>query len=273
MTPEQALKALGAVAEGLAPGRTLQNTVLKHTLLAEGPQGRFVLRIDHPASAQLGLKRTAELDILRHAHQAGFAPEAIAARTEAPALLLSRHLAGKVWIPADLSDPEQISHLGQLLRRLHHSGSEFIRDPSPSTPEAAHSYATLINTSEARQIAAEAVALCRPLREYQPVLCHRDPTAGNLLSTPDGRLMLLDWEYAALDDPYFDLAVVAEHHALPQSGVEQLLTAWAGGQPDAAAARQLARARQLYQRISWLWEQAVAKAQQLPPGGSEFIRE
>ncbi|MCC5793932.1 MAG: phosphotransferase, partial [Chromatiales bacterium] len=121
--------------------------------------------------------------------------------------------------------------------------------------QAAHHYATLINTPEARQRAAEAVALCRPPGSFTPVLCHRDPTAPNLVTTPDHRLVLLDWEYAGPDDPYFDLAVLIEHHQLPDRATRILLDSWSPP-GEAAEPTQLDRARELYRRVAWLWEEA-----------------
>ena len=32
--------------------------------------------------------------------------------------------------------------------------------------------------------------------------------------------MLIDWEYAAIGDAYFDLAVVVRHHDLDEPGVD-----------------------------------------------------
>ena len=52
-------------------------------------------------------------------------------------------------------------------------------------------------------------------------LVHGDATAGNVLD--DGRLWLIDWEYAQLADPVFDLAVVLTYYPQARRYLQQLI--------------------------------------------------
>jgi len=61
-------------------------------------------------------------------------------------------------------------------------------------------------------------------------LCHNDPTPGNFIAGPAGRLHLIDWEYAGLGPAAFDLAGLAVGAALDESGDEILLAAYRGRQ-------------------------------------------
>jgi thiamine kinase-like enzyme len=59
------------------------------------------------------------------------------------------------------------------------------------------------------------------------VLGHNDLLNGNLLLV-DGQIRLIDWEYAAMADPFFDLANFSSHHDLDEDGDRALLTAYFG---------------------------------------------
>ena len=43
--------------------------------------------------------------------------------------------------------------------------------------------------------------------DFSPVLCHIDTVEENILVLKDGRIRLIDWEYAAMSDPMMDLSV------------------------------------------------------------------
>ena len=43
--------------------------------------------------------------------------------------------------------------------------------------------------------------------DFSPVLCHIDFIEENVLVLKDGKIRLIDWEYAAMSDPMMDLAI------------------------------------------------------------------
>lgn len=60
-------------------------------------------------------------------------------------------------------------------------------------------------------------------KTYNPRLCHMDPNTHNwILSTHT--LELIDWEYAAIGNPAWDLATFCESAQLNQTQIESLLT-------------------------------------------------
>lgn len=58
------------------------------------------------------------------------------------------------------------------------------------------------------------------------VLCHNDLLNGNFLRDDQGRIRILDWEYAGMGDLFFDLANFSAHHELSDEQILELLDAY-----------------------------------------------
>ena len=87
-------------------------------------------------------------------------------------------------------------------------------------------------------------AVMRPVGE-QLRPCHNDLLPANLID--DGaRVWLIDWEYAAMGDPWFDLGNLAENNELSESAERRLLELYFG-EPRAEEflAGELARLRRM----------------------------
>jgi thiamine kinase-like enzyme len=125
-------------------------------------------------------------------------------------------------------------------------------------------YAGLVATAEAQQIAGEADILLRRLSAdpSRLCLCHNDLNSTNILDT--GSLYLIDWEYAAIGDPYFDLATIIQHHGLVEGQVECLLAAYKDRVSDEDR-HHLRRYCTLYDRVLVLWLLAIGCNADLDP--------
>src|SRR5207245_7678561 len=87
----------------------------------------------------------------------------------------------------------------------------------------------------ARLTAAEVQS---PLPPYPPRICHNDLLNANFID--DGAsIRIVDWEYAGMGDPFFDLGNFAVNHELDPSGERALLAAYFGecSDPDLASLR------------------------------------
>jgi thiamine kinase-like enzyme len=92
--------------------------------------------------------------------------------------------------------------------------------------------------------AAELVTLLR--RNAHPALCHNDVHHLNIV---DGAgLRMIDWEYAGLGEPLFDLASVCVYHRYARAERAALLAAYAG-----ALDARLDAALWLFEYIRDLW--------------------
>ena len=83
-------------------------------------------------------------------------------------------------------------------------------------------------------------------------LCHHDVHAQNLVSGSAGRLWLVDWEYAGLGDPVFDLASCASQLELSAASAGLLCDEYrrAGGSVERT---RLDLARWAFDYVQWLW--------------------
>jgi thiamine kinase-like enzyme len=61
----------------------------------------------------------------------------------------------------------------------------------------------------------------------EPCLCHNDLLNANFL-LEHGRLLIVDWEYSGMGDPYFDLANFSTNHDLSEDDDRTLLRAYLG---------------------------------------------
>jgi thiamine kinase-like enzyme len=83
-------------------------------------------------------------------------------------------------------------------------------------------------------------------------MVHGDLTAGNLLGRES--LRLIDWEYAQVADPVFDLAAVLVYQPAARTHAQRL--ARACGQELALRDGRLRSAVQIHDALYWLWRMA-----------------
>lgn len=123
-----------------------------------------------------------------------------------------------------------------LLRRLHVSEASL---PTLLEPAGAiDRYVAGLGAADRAALWTPAVAraVARSLHRpgAPPAPCHGDPVPANFLLSPSG-LVLIDWEYAGMADPAWDLGYLACEAALDERAVEVLAQAY--GDPLMPAAR------------------------------------
>jgi aminoglycoside phosphotransferase (APT) family kinase protein len=183
----------------------------------------FVLRIGGNDTELLGIDRDVENGASRAAAALGIAPEVIAF-LEPEGFLVTRFVDGDVGRFG-------VGEVGTALRVLHaappiagrfdafrivESYAEIAQEHGIEPPSAFR---------EARETSRriEAVLGDRPL-----VPCHNDLLAANFVHDGE-RLWIVDWEYAGMGDPAFDLANFAVNNGLDADGERDLLDAHGGG--------------------------------------------
>jgi thiamine kinase-like enzyme len=206
--------------EPLGAGITNHN----YKVLVDGEA--FVLRITGANTHLLGIDRHAERDATLAAAELGIGPEVVAF-LEPEGYLVTRFIAGETGVvePAEAA---------RLLRRFHHGRAIGGRFDAFRVVEA-YAHTALANGillppayGRAHRLAEqiEARRAGAPLRP-----CHADLLAANFVHDGE-RLWLVDWEYAGMGDPAFDLANFAVNNGLDADGDQALLDAYGGGDID-----------------------------------------
>ncbi len=225
MEPEQ-------LAERVWPGEQvsiepLGGGITNRNFKVEAGGREFVLRIGGTDTELLGIDRTAEHAASRVAAELGLGPEVVAF-IEPEGYLVTRFVDGEVG-------KVDVERVGAALRLLH--GGPALpgrfnsfrvvetyritaRDHGVAVPSAYDTAKELADRIERRRSGA-------PLRP-----CHNDLLNANFID--DGvRLWLVDWEYAGMGDPFFDLGNFAVNHELAEEGENALLAAYGSDEGDA----------------------------------------
>ncbi|HEX6037434.1 phosphotransferase [Longimicrobium sp.] len=220
------------------------------TRIAQGLSGAGVHRVDAGGRAFV-LKVSApgepldawrgKLHVQQLAADAGVAPRVVH-EDEARRAVVSEFVAGAPFF-ALYGNPQTrgaaITLLGQTLRRVH-------AIPLPTDARPADPRAFLVDTwtavrggmaipEFAREMVQGVLAEEAPARGGAPVLSHNDVNPSNFVLDGE-RLVLLDWDTAAPNDPFFDLATVSVFLRMDGDACRQLLAAYEGEPVDALPA-------------------------------------
>lgn len=266
MNPEEALRRTGAQLQGARILRRLHAGALKSVWLLGRGAERWVMRVDEPQAAGFVPDRGQEYEVQAAAAALGLAPQPVCLVPGPPAVLVSAWVAGRSWELEDAVAPGRIERLAGLLHRLH----------AAALPGPELDLEQLLGTHARRLGTQDAVALSRSARQWllqataaqASVLCHNDPILPNVVGLR--QTLLIDWEYAARGDPLFDLAVLAQHHALPAALVERLVRAYFGetGQPPWQRFEAWCR---LYDHLLCLWLMDLQRLGPLPSGQQQQL--
>ena len=195
----------------------LTNTNVK----LDTPAGVFVLQM--PSIDPIGTRDHARtIEATRMAASLGIGAGVAYADT-ATGMIVTR------WIDASPmsaerfhSEPDKLREAAHLLRCLHRSDSRFGRRFDPF--DAIRRYAASVTTSPCSPRLDAAVKSAETV-QAEPAPIHGDPVPENFLGSPDG-LRLVDWEYAGIGDPAWDLAYLSLEADFAPSDEERLLAAY-----------------------------------------------
>lgn len=223
---EPSLGALGGAPAALEGGITNRN--FRATLGGVD----YVIRLHGAETALLGIDREAERIAGETAARLGIAPR-LAAALEGGLVTL--------FVPCGPVETaelhERAGEIAVSLRSFHDSG---VALPGRFwVPDLLDAYASVVR-ERGRGLppeyppTVEAVArIARVLPLGRAAPCHNDLLPGNIIrARDDGRIMLVDWEYAAMGHPYFDLGNLSVNNGLSEADDERLLSAYHGRPPS-----------------------------------------
>ena len=213
-----------------------------------------MLRLNAAAGAVLGAHHAREARLHAAAARAGVAPELIYADA-AGEFMVMRHAAGAAWGVADFARPERLRRLGARLSDLHAIAPPAVDAFDFAASLRGHS-AAVIESEPAERVLIEslmeradtALTLCAR-GGRKATIVHNDLHHRNLIEGE--RLYLIDWEYAAVADPIFDLACVLAYYPHAEPHAQVLLDA--SGLAAEVSIDLLAQARFPFLLLSFLW--------------------
>jgi thiamine kinase-like enzyme len=247
--PEVAGRELTLTA--LSGGITNRN----YLITSPGMTDRYVLRLAGNDTHLLGISREVEHAATVAAAGVGVGPE-VAAFIRPEGYLVTTFIVG---VPVDdvaVHRPETLRRVADSIRRVH---------DGPAIPglfipyRIVEAYRALalargvtippeyeLANAIARRI--ELALLQAPI-ELRP--CHNDLLNANFID--DGqRIRIVDWEYAGMGDPFFDLGNFSINHELAPEEDAILLAAYEGAaRPDRAARLELMRVMSDFREAIW----------------------
>jgi thiamine kinase-like enzyme len=220
-----------------------------------GRTDRYVIRLAGNDTHLLGISREVEHAATVAAAGVGVGPE-VTAFIRPEGYLVTRFIEGSPVSDEAVHQPETLARVGEALRRIHDGPpipglfipfriveayralAEARGVPIPAEYEVARSFSRRI----------ELAFLVNPV-ELRP--CHNDLLNANFID--DGsRIRIVDWEYAGMGDPFFDLGNFSVNHDLtPDEDVEVLRAYEREVRPDRLARLRLMRTVSDFREAMW----------------------
>ena len=232
----------------------------RNFLVGDGNE-RFVARIGEELPL-LGVDRRNERVCHRAAEALGVAPPIAFAEN---GVLVSRYIAGRTLDADSAREPGFSGRLGSVLRALHEGWDGLVGDMFSFSPlQASRTYLETSRRMGAElpsdmEVMLDAVRkLSRMLSPFTPALCHNDMLPANVLD--DGnRVWIVDWEYAGIGHPLFDLAGFSVNCRYSEAQDRAFLTAYRGEfHPQDLRELRLLKVASLLREALWSVVQTVA---------------
>jgi thiamine kinase-like enzyme len=222
-----------AVVARLWPGREATIDVLgggltNHNFKVTLDDGEaYVVRIAGRDTGLLGIDRAVEHEAAQVAAAKGVGPE-VAGFVEG--CLVTRFVGGDVVPLERMREPDMLRRVAVALRAVH-AGPRI-----GATFDSFRIVETYRDTAVARGGAVpaayeDALAVARRIEAARSArekrLCHNDLLNANFIDVGEG-VCIVDWEYAGMGDPFFDLANFSVNHELDAERTRLLLEAYFG---------------------------------------------
>jgi thiamine kinase-like enzyme len=244
------------MVEPLRGGITNEN----YRVMVEGHA--YVARVPAQKGDLLGIDREVELQANRLAAGAGVAAEVIDF-IRPDAILITRFIEGRPVGDAAVHLPDTLTRLAQSLQAVHSSGvlpaafSPFRVVEAYLKTAGVHGVSAPSWWERAHEVGRRIEGA---LPQEDPCLCHNDLLNANFIDEGE-RIRIVDWEYAGMGDPFFDLGNFSVNHQLGEDEEVFLLEQYFGSAtPGQLAHLRLMRIMSDYREAMWgLVQQGISE--------------
>jgi aminoglycoside phosphotransferase (APT) family kinase protein len=249
---------IGVLCEAIVPGRgpiqisELSQGLVNRSLRVVREARAYALRLPIADGGAIALDRGWEARLLQIAADARLAP-ALRYSDAARGILLSDWVQGYSWEGTDICSSASTEKIAQLLRRVHALTIALPAHQMSPTAWVRH-YESAGESAALKHGAAAADRLNEwaGLPAAPLVVCHGDLHVLNLVQSGDS-LWLLDWEYAHVNEAFWDLAGWCANGDFDQGAKRRLLGCYLGSPPNAEQWRRLELLIWLYDYICLQW--------------------
>jgi thiamine kinase-like enzyme len=211
-----------------------------------------------------------EARVLAAACSAGLAPPLELFDPERGIFVL-RWVEGRPWTRMEAQASANIGRIADLLHRVH-----ALAVPAPTrrmNPKAwMDLYGAALSSRESsgrdtglREAAASTAAQLAQLPSTSGALCHSDLHLQNLLQSGTA-LMLLDWEYAHVSDPLWDVAGWSANNDFEHELRRELLANYLGNAPSELEWKRFGLLAWLFDYVCLLWSELYLCSKPDPQG-------
>lgn len=220
--------------------------------------GDHCLRIPGKGTEEY-INRANEAQAAREAARAGVSPEVLFFDKKS-GVMITRFVAGAQTLSPEgfKTIPGAPARAGRAFRKLHGSGAVF--NFRFELFAMIDDYLKVLSTKEVslppgyHDVVREADTLRAALAAHPLPLaaCHCDPLCENLLDTGD-RMWVVDWEYAGMNDPMWDLGDLSVEGSFDTAQDEEMVGAYFGGEPRPAELGRIAVYKAMCDLLWTLW--------------------
>ncbi len=248
----------GPIVERVWPGRPVEveplgGGITNHNFKVTVEGESFVLRVGGKDTDLLGIDRTVEEAASRMAESIGVGPEVVAV-VRPEGYLVTRFIQGEPIPIERMREADMVARVAEALGAIHGA------PPIPGRFDAHRVVEEYLSLARSRGVEepaayrwAKGVAdRIEAARGPQPTVpSHNDLLNANFLD--DGaRVRIVDWEYAGMGDPFFDLANFSINHEFDLDADRTLLAAYRGEASEAdLAALRLMRFMSDFREAMW----------------------
>ena len=216
------IKTIEAIPHSITLGECLKNGPVTQVFTGVFEGIKAVIRLDLPVSQTLGLDRFGEIELLKFMEGSTFTPKILFAAPE-NGVLVWQYIPGET-LDETFNKPREITSLmGTLLADLHQLNAPASQ---PVFSSFINRYRELLSAEMNHSMIQKGFSLFDSIAHNQlpMVLSHNDINPGNLLIGE--KLFIMDWEYASLNHPYFDLASSIENLALNKQQIKEFIQSY-----------------------------------------------